>query len=236
MDGPWKVYFRLNDQPLEEAIRFINEEIRTKSIWYFHPNGTTAGPHIHALIWNHEQTAETLRNKIKRRFNLVNKTHYGISNKYERGTLMSEETVPTYITYMSKGQYDPIYMKDYTDEYANERKREWKAPTAVHISGDLTVITHGEVKTKRITMYWLSREAENEYLETHDAQHMIDNGLNVRDIETIVKKVFSKYEKSCPPRLCADIIGDICGRLAPNHYHSQVKRYLGMTPGINFYT
>jgi len=223
MDGPWKVYFRLNEQPLEEAIRFINEETRTKSIWYFHPNGVTAGPHIHALIWDHEQTAETLRNKIKKRFNLVNKTHYGISNKYERGTLMTEETVPTYISYMSKGQYDPIFMKDYDNEYANERKREWKPPTTVRISGDLTVITKGEVKTKRITQFTIAREAQSIYVDKWTMEWIRDNGMEVRKLAKIVIELLKANGMLAHKRLVANIIQDIQADLSPTRFLDSIE-------------
>lgn len=238
MDGYWKVYFELNGFALGDAIRFIEETFITKSVWYYHPDSKRGkDPHIHGLVFNHSQTAETVRNKIKKRFSLVKQGSFSISNQYTKGVVMSEETnLPKYITYMSKGKYDPIYNNMYEDEYLRMLKCEWKEPTTVHISGDLQIITTGEVQTKRITMYELSREAEDMYLETHDPERMLDKGLQLKDIEKIVKETCWKYKKNCPPRLCADIIGDICGRLAPNHYHSQVKRYLGMTSGINIYT
>lgn len=235
MDGPWKVYFRIGAKSIEETVIFLSNETSTKSIWYFHPNGVKAGPHVHGLLWNHATTAETFRNKIKKYFNLTNKTDYGLSNKYERGTLMTEETCHGYVTYMSKGKYDPILMKDYDIEYANVRKSEWKEPRSVHISGDLEVVVHGEVKTKRITMFALANEAEDMYLDKYPNTDLMEP-LKVKELEQCVLAVCRKYSKACPPRTCADLMGDICSRLAPNHYHSQVKRYLGLIPGINLYT
>jgi len=35
-----------------------------------------------------------------------------------------------YITYMTKGQYDPVYNKEYTIEYIDEAKAKWVRPTA----------------------------------------------------------------------------------------------------------
>lgn len=235
MDGPWKVYFRINDQPIEETVKFLQSTIKNKSLWYFHPNGAQAGPHIHGILWDHDQTAETLRNKIKKFFHLDNKTHYGISNKYDRGQVMTEDSSHVYISYMTKGQFDPVYNVNYDDQYVNERKREWKQPTTIRISGDLEVITTGEVKKTRITQYSIAREAEEQYMEEEDPVKMAEEGLKLRKLERIVVNLFNKYKMKIPAKTCADVISDICARLAPNYYHSQVKRFLGLTPGVKIY-
>jgi len=234
MDGPWKVYFELNGKTDDDVVKFLQENVDTRSIWYIHPSGKVKGPHCHGLVYDHRQTAETFRNKIKKYFNLVTQGSFAISNKYERGTVMADGHTRKYITYMSKGKYDPIMNIGYDQDNVNTMRSEWREPTSVHISGDLTVITSGEVKSKRITTFTITQEVKGIYMDTHDSAHMLLNGLVIKDIEKIVVDTCHKYSKNCPPRLCADIIGDICSQLAPNHYHSQVKRYLGIIPGLVF--
>lgn len=38
---------------------------------------------------------------------------------------INDETIPKYITYMSKGKYDPKYFNHYTEAYLGERKEAW---------------------------------------------------------------------------------------------------------------
>lgn len=232
MDGPWKVYFELNGKADDEVVKFLQENVDRRSLWYIHPSGKVKGPHCHGIIWNHPQTDETFRNKIKKFFGLTEKHQYGISDKYEKKK-MTDDKLRTYIVYMTKGKFDPIFNIGFTAEEALQYKSEWRDKQTVHC-GDLTIIASGEVKSKRVTMFTISTEAKEKYMETHDAAHMLLNGLVIKDVEKIVVDICHKYGKNCPPRMCADIIGDICSQLAPNHYHSQVKRYLGVSPGLIF--
>lgn len=225
MDGPWKVYFELNGKTNDDTLEFLQKYVDTKSLWYIHPSGKRGkGPHCHGLIWNHAQTAETFRNKIKSAFNLVKQGSFGISNTYERGTKMSEETVSVYINYMSKGIHDPLLNIGYDNDYVNERKREWKEPTAVHISGDLTVITHGDVKKVRITQVTIARmacEQYNEKITLMNAKRMLDTPDRAV-MYNIVKKLLKENQMSCNYRQMSNIIQDMLCTLDPGAHMAKV--------------
>lgn len=164
MDGYWKVYWELNginqDDTVELCKRFSTEA--ESALFYLHPIKDSTGkelPHIHGLIYNWSKSDDTFRNQIKKAHN-VKGTQLAVSNTYERGTKMNVEHIGKYITYMSKGKFEPLYNKAFDDEMIVKLKSEWKSPTTVRISGDLTVITHGEVNKKAITQYALARELE----------------------------------------------------------------------------
>lgn len=223
MDGPWKVYFELNGKTNDEALEFLQKNVDRRSLWYVHPHGKVKGPHIHGLIFNHQQTDETLRSKIKKYFNLDKPSMYGISNKYEKGTKMSEETIPTYISYMTKGQFDPLLNIGFDNEYVNERKREWKEKQSIHISGDLTIITHGEVKKKRITQVTIANAAIQEYNQmiTTDNAHLLDNPDH--DIMyKLVVKLLKANGMSTNYRQCSNIIQDMCSTLDSRRHRLKV--------------
>lgn len=224
MDGPWKVYFRIAERSIEETVEFLRSNIKNKSVWYFHPNGVEAGPHIHGLLWDYDQTAETLRNKIKKFFNLTNKTHYGLSNKYERGTVMSEDTVRGYITYMSKGKYDPILSNIYDTGLFEECKREWKEPRTIRINGDLQVITNGTVTETRGPTQWdIAREAQARFLELYaNIEYSTNPGYCNHRIAKFVLEVLKENKKKRDKRTVANLCQDIIADLSPADYIGQI--------------
>jgi len=164
MDGYWKVYWELNgisENDTKELCKRLSTEAE-KALFYLHPIKDSTGkelPHIHGLIYNWSKSDDTFRNQIKKAHN-VKGTQLAVSNTYERGTKMNEEHIDRYVTYMSKGKFEPMFNKGFADDWIGERKREWKSPTTVRISGDLTVITNGEVKKKVITQFAIARELE----------------------------------------------------------------------------
>jgi len=164
MDGYWKVYWELNGVNQDDTIQFCKRlsEKAEKALFYLHPIKESTGkelPHIHGLLFNWSQSDDTCRDRIKKAFN-VKGNAFGVSNNYDKGIQMTVDTIDKYVSYMSKGKFEPLYNKAYDDAWIVERRREWKSPTTVRISGDLTVITHGEVKKKAITQFAIARELE----------------------------------------------------------------------------
>lgn len=223
MDGPWKVYFELNGKTNDEVVKFLQENVDTRSLWYIHPGGRTAskGPHCHGLIYDHRQTAETFRNKIKKCFNLVKQGSFAISNKYERGTVMTDEHTRKYITYMTKGQYDPLLNIGYDANEVSVMRSEWREPTMVSISGDLTIITKGEVKKVRMNQVTIARMAIEKYRER---DHPLDMRMTV--LIDIVSDLLKANGMSRNYRQVANILQEIQCEVNPAAWRSKILSML----------
>lgn len=225
MNGPWKVYWRLNGVSIEETTQFIRDTFKGfKSLFYFHPNGKEAGPHIHGLVFNFHRTDETCRDYIKEKFNLTNKTHFGVSNKLEKRVLMTEELTPRYITYMSKGKYDPVFKESYDDEYLVLRKQEWKEPITLRC-GDLTVIADSVQKKDRITLWQISDETYTILLQMRE----LDNKkIKATRIVTVAKQILHKYHKLAHNSQLAHIVQDVYWKLNDEYADHQMNQILKM--------
>jgi len=78
--------------------------------------------HIHGLLMNCERKEDTLREKF---FKPHWKGQYQLATTYKN---KDNEIVPVdegYISYMSKGKYDPEYVKGFTKERLAELKAAW---------------------------------------------------------------------------------------------------------------
>lgn len=208
MDGYWKVYYELNGVDTQCAMEFCKKfsTEAEKALFYLHPIKDSTGkelPHIHGLIFNWSRSDDTFRSEIKKAFN-VKGTQLGVSNTYKRGTKMTEEHIGTYVCYMSKGKFEPLYNKGFADEWISERKSEWKSQTTVRISGDLTVITHGEVKKKVITQYTIARELEVWILE----EIANDNTPSHANIIRKARSILHSYNKLADDNMLVKICQD----------------------------
>lgn len=207
MDGPWKVYFETLGKSEEECILFLSSisSETTKSIWYLHPNGKQGkGPHIHGLVYDYPKTAETLRNNIKKTFNLVKPSQFGISNKYERGTIMSDETVDYYITYMSKGIHEPLYNYNYDPEEIYLLKEKWASP-ASEASG---MSEANAVSSKKPTLWNISTECAIAALDLYK-----DGKIMVNDLPDLVVNKLHSYSIIASDRTVINIVQDIMWRM-----------------------
>jgi len=95
---------------------------------YEHPEEDNI--HCHALLLNVGVSENTLRNDIKKHGlplkgagQLSFKTTYKTPDK--QVVDITDESAPQFITYMSKGKYDPKYVKGYDDEFMVSRRSIW---------------------------------------------------------------------------------------------------------------
>jgi len=227
MDGPWKVYFEITDTAMEVVTTYLEQinACSTRAVWYYHPSGKKGkGRHIHGLVFDYTRTAETLRNALKKQFGLTDKGQFGISNKYERGTIMTEEKVEPYIKYMTKGEYHPISNKGYTEEYLEERRKEYvpELPRTIYVQGNLT-IEASAVKTKNKKTQWeISREAQLRYMDEQQQKFQADGGFEMRRLVKIVIALLKENKQLAHKRLVANIIQDIVADLNPDQYINQI--------------
>ena len=118
-------------------LRASKEELRTtfgdyaimceKVLAYEHPVPNNV--HCHLLLVGVYQTDETLKN-VFRNHGLTLKGAGQVSYKTtfkQNGAKVpiTPETIPKYVTYMSKGQYEPAYNKGFTAEEIEAAKALW---------------------------------------------------------------------------------------------------------------
>lgn len=222
MDGPWKVYFETKDYDTAYYTKFVEEFSKNsrKAIWYFHPTGRDGrkGPHIHGLVFDFKYSDDTARNRIKEAFN-VKGSELGLSNNHKKGEKMQEETVDRYITYMTKGQYEPVYMLGYSQEDANRYRSEWKSDNVIRVNGDLTVVTKGDVKRTRINQVAIARMViarYNDQLKVDDADH------EMKKLALLTRDILRENGMSCNYRQVANILQDIQAELNPRYWLTKI--------------
>lgn len=177
LSGYWKVYFETKHLDYQPTLDWLTKESKG-AIWYYHPGGklNPDRPHIHGLLLDCQLTAEGIRKRLKKTFELTNKTEFAISNTYERGSKMSEFTYKGYITYMSKGIYNPLSpIKHFTEVDAEMAKLSWKELDKQTEEKQTIVIEPREKVMKKLTLYQSSREAEIRYLQRFPDDEKLDH-------------------------------------------------------------
>lgn len=126
-----------------------------KAVYYEHPATSGKCVHVHGLIWGYTQKEDTLRNKCKS----VSKGSYEASqNQRKKGPPVDEK----FISYMSKGKYDPKFVKGWNEEEIESYKSDGYdkldylvAGQKVHGFSDISgafvsnIIYSGKSKTKQ---------------------------------------------------------------------------------------
>lgn len=105
-----------------------------KVVAYEHPASDTKCVHIHALVWGWKKGEDTLRNLCKR----LSKGSYECKSKIRRG---GDAVNEDFITYMSKGKYEPVYLMGWCEEFIREKKE--KGYDKIYTSGGKLVIDKG---------------------------------------------------------------------------------------------
>lgn len=222
MNGYYKIRFDIiNDTDYLPYLQEIST-LCNRAIFYYHPGGKTDGkePHIHGLLVDYSKTDDTLRKYTKQRFNLTGVTSCSISNTFSRGTKMSSLTYPKYITYMSKGIYNPVYSKGFEPEEFEMAKMCWSEPKKDD-SKAVIVIEPKEKVQKKLTQFQCAKEVEIRYImEYQDEEFRIDPLIE------ITSKVLNENGTLAHYRVVANIIQDIQSRRNKNAFESAVKKLL----------
>lgn len=225
MDGYWKIYFELNgvsESDTKDFCRRLSEKAE-EACFYLHPIKDKTGqqlPHIHGYLFNWSQSDDTCRSEIKKQFS-VKGAQLGVSNTYKRGTQMTKECLPPYVSYMTKGKFQPFFLKNVDANECERLRTEWKSPTTVRISGDLTIIAN-EVKRKEITQASMAREVSVWILEQKAANVIISKDDVIDKAESILKG----YGKSRHYRNVANIVQDALWDWDREYVRAKIKSML----------
>lgn len=217
MEGYWKIRFDIIDaSDYKQFLTSISDNC-DRCIFYYHPNGKTDGksPHIHGLIYNYKQTDDTLRKHTKKFFNLTKVPQCSISNTFSRGTKMSDITYPKYIVYMSKGQYDPVFAKGFTEEESTLAKSLWKDQNE-----KILVIEPREKVQPKLTQYQCAKEAMIRYYQLG----YTDDDPDYRIITQIVINVLHDNRILAHDNTVTHIIQSIQSEINPDRFITRVLR------------
>lgn len=220
MKGYWKLRFDILDE--SEYVTYLEEisAICDRAIFYYHPDGKTDGksPHIHGLLVEYKKSDDTLRDNTKKRFNLVGKETCTVSNTFKRGTKMSELTYQGYLTYMSKGKYDPVYIKGFSQQeidLAKEMWKEYEKDKPVNI-----IIEPKEKVVPKMTQWQLSHHVQTIWMTRHGDEDKpdYDEMLDILIEEALPNRTL------LPDRTSIAIIQDIQSRMDKSKYKQRVLR------------
>lgn len=223
MEGYWKVYFLTQHKDYDNICERL-AKVSDRAIFYLHPGGKKHAdrPHIHGLLVNCGKTAKTVREWLRTEFGLkVNGGEYAVSSEFEwngKKTKMTDMHYPRYITYMSKGQYDPVYTKDFSKEETDMAKFVWVEPEKD--VPKTIVIEPREKVIKKLTQWQLAREAEIEYLIQYPDE-IIENYCP-RKMAQIIITLCQKNKILTHKILVRNILQDVQAVVRPDSFVDQV--------------
>jgi len=122
--------------------------LRSEKILCYEHNDKAENVHCHLLLEGVYDSVDTLKRLMRgHAVDLKGSGQLSFKKdfKLRDGTkaLMTEETIPKYITYMSKGKYDPLFNKGYDPVFIAACKAAW----FVHQIPDSVEETHGDFET-----------------------------------------------------------------------------------------
>lgn len=227
MNGPWKIYFEEAGVPdtAVELIKRISRE-SSKSVWYRHPNGKRGkGPHYHGLVFDYAKSDDTCREWIKEALNIKG-SQLGVSNKLPKemgGAKMTEELTPRYVTYMSKGKFEPVYKNGYDDMEIAVLRNQWvdydnaNANDNASANANVMVCYVEKDNKNKITQYVLARMVHSRYLD----EVGVDN-VEVGKLVKITIKVLKENKKLAHKRMVANIVQDVLADVNFEEYSRQI--------------
>lgn len=201
-----------------ELLSFLQsvDEKCEKLIVYRHPKEESEREHIHGLCYNTTLSEKVFREWCNRKLKLEksNKS-YSVGTTFGKNIKISEITYSTYITYMSKGKYDPLYVKGFPAEDIDELKQQWNDPKPKN------EVVYPKIERKqKMTQWSVGQEAEVRYLEIPgyderdevDWKHMVQLVIDVLNENKILAHEFT----------VAHIVQDIQSRLAPEKFVNRI--------------
>lgn len=127
------------------------------------------------------------------------------------------------LSYMSKGIYDPVYNKGFSDTEIQEAKAKGyckKKPLFDGTNNEQVVNT----SSKRVTRVDIASEAYAEYMDsTERALAAVEGIWHKEDIIDAVKKVCIKYKKGLDFDNVAKICQTVIARVAPRYWAEKIK-------------
>lgn len=148
--------FRITDEFVNVKLDELFELCEKVIVYQHNADGTVKRTHIHGLVEGCSRKEDTVRNRF-------------FKGKYEYS--MKTKADDTFIAYMSKGQYEPVYVKGYDPELIAQRKKEGYSPTVTEvkaIDGKLVrTVDDSKKKTKRELIEIMRSKYEEHMTDTN---------------------------------------------------------------------
>lgn len=217
-------------EDVKEACRQVAEETSHLVIYQHDADEETARTHIHFyVVW--KASTDTLKNRFKQYIPQGSKGNslWEFKTEYkDYDTKQLRKVTPNCITYMSKGELDPVFVKGFTQEQIDEYKSHWvERPKKSSYQTKLQYIckeTAGEAK-KRKNDYINEMVTELSGHEPVNLEYHADEAI----VKAIIKVlndnnvVFSRYT-------IRDYYDTICSRKYTDKFINSIIKFL--TPRI----
>lgn len=116
---------RSNQECTNVWSRFSN--VVERMVVYEHKDG--ARVHVHLLLESCKVSTDTLKNYIKKEIGVVNSRDWSFKTAFKVPIVVESQYdmgFSEYIKYMSKGKYEPVYNKGYSEEFIKVCKELWE--------------------------------------------------------------------------------------------------------------
>lgn len=191
-------------------------EVCEKFIVYRHPKEETERDHIHALLYKTTLSEKVARDwcHIKLKLEKSNK-NYSVGTTYgKKKVKISEHNYKPYISYMSKGQWEPLYNKGFPDDEIDGLRRAFSPEsTVVNLSQPIEKIE----KRVKLTQFQIAREALILYEATYG-----DEDTDYYKLGKIVVQVLRKNGSLAHYTVVANIMQDIQSERFPDTFMTAV--------------
>jgi len=145
---------------IQSACELISTKVDKMIVYEHTPESNEENVHVHMYLTNTQVSTDTLKNYIRRFTKVSVKGNDFWSFKTEYIPYGSTEKKPidtNCITYMAKGQLDPVYVKGFTQEEIDECKGRWDPSIGVKKSKTSKLMyvvkeTHKESKLRQNEM------------------------------------------------------------------------------------
>lgn len=134
--------------------------------------------HIHMLMLKCNVSTDTLKNYIIKHLGKINKTDWSFKTSYGKPAKTVDKG---FITYMSKGNLDPVYNKNIEIADIYELKASWVVPNMLKWNvTDGVIRVEGQEEEKRKTVFELQQECaeridKNNVVEDEDIYEVISD-------------------------------------------------------------
>lgn len=203
----------------DEVISFMQSvaDKCDKFIVYRHPKEEAEREHIHALLYATTLSCKVLRDWCHTKLKLEkSNANYSVGETYGKNIKISELTYPPYISYMSKGKYEPIYSKGFPDEEIDAFRQSYRCEsTIVNTNRPIEQVE----KKSKLTQYQIAKEASIRYLETYGEAE-----LDYRRLAEIITKLLHENRSLAHYHIVANIIQDVQSEYEPDKFWQAVQR------------
>lgn len=189
-----------------------------KFIVYRHPKEDAEREHIHALLCATTLSCKVLRDWCHTKLKLEkSNANYSVGETFGAAkTKMSELNYNAYISYMSKGKYEPIFCKGFTDEEIDVLRQAYRCESTVV---NTNRIVEPVEKRSKLTQYQIAKEATARYLEAYGEAE-----IDYRRLAEIITKILHENRSLAHYNIVSNIIQDVQAEYDPDKFWQAVQR------------